>query len=441
MSDILGILVNGETKFIEFKEKYSKTILKTVSAFSNYHDGKIIIGTAVDGLVIGVDKAKEMRLSIENSINDNIKPIPNYEIETKIVENRTIVVISVFKGYQTPYVFERKAYKRADTSTVEIDKHEYDELVLLGSNLTYEELEYVGGHLNFSTLKHLLMDKLGIVEMNEDILKSLELIRNGKYTNAAAIVADHNSFVDCGMDFICYSDRSMLVFKDRINLSSDSAIDEFETAMLFYKKHINQGDVIKGAYRKSFDEVPQEAYREAVANAIIHRDYSKRGNNRVEIFKDRIEITSIGGLPVGISKEEYINGNFSNARNRIVADVFLRCRIIEKMGTGVRRIKYAYRSFDQSPEFKIFENSIQVILPRMSMEQLTQGTNFKHVSLTIEEEKLLNYIKSSKGFNRAEVENYMNIGKTKATSLLNGLIHKEMIVKVGVGKNTIYKCR
>ncbi|GAU77606.1 ATP-binding protein [Fusibacter sp. 3D3] len=350
MSDILSLLVRGETKYVEFKERYSKTILKTVSAFSNYHDGKIIIGITDDGRVIG----------------ENLK---------------------------------------------------------------------------FRKLESLLADKLGITEVSEDILKSLELIRNDKYTNAAAIVADSNSFMDRGMDFICYADQSMLNFMDRINLKSVSVVEEFETAMLFYKKHINQGDMIKGAYRESFDEVPEEAYREAVANAIIHRDYSKRGHNRVEIFEDRIEITSIGGLPVGISKEEYVNGNFSNARNRIIADIFLRCRIIEKVGTGVRRIRDAYRTFSQSPEFKIYENSIQVILPRLKMAIEAMETNVKQLSLTLEEEKLFNYIKSTNGISRAAVETYMSVGKTKATQLINDLIDKGVIIKVGVGKNTLYKSK
>jgi len=196
--------------------------------------------------------------------------------------------------------------------------------------------------------------------------------------------------------------------------------------------------MIKGAYRESFDEVPEEAFREAVANAIIHRDYSKRGNNRVEIYEDRIEITSIGGLPVGISKEEYLNGNFSNARNRIIADIFLRCKIIEKMGTGVRRIKYVYSLFGQSPEFKVFENSIQVILPKLSM---AAEINKKQADLTIDEEKLLNYIKSTKGISRADAEKYMGIGKTKATNLINRLLDKDVVIKIATGKNIKYKCK
>lgn len=441
MSEILAILVSGETKYVEFKEKYSKSILKTVSAFSNYHDGKIVLGVTDDGVIIGVENSKEVRLSIENAINDTIKPRPNYEIESSVMENRTVLVFTIYKGYQTPYTLERKAYRRADTSTIEIEKHEYDELVLLGRNLTYEALEYVGGRLEFNKLDNLLSEKLGIVKFNDDVLKSLELIQKERYTNAAAILADKNAFTEIGMDFISYADQSMLIFRDRISLNAVSVIEQFETAMLFYKKHINQGAIIKGAYRESFDEVPEEAYREAIANAIIHRDYSRRGNNRVEIFGDRIEITSIGGLPVGISQEEYVNGNFSNARNRIIADVFLRCGIIEKMGTGIRRIKNAYRTVHVKPEFKIFENSVQVILPRLNIETQVNESNTDMTTFSAQEDKLLNYIKGSKGISRLEIESLMQIGKTKSTNLLNVLIDRKAVIKVGVGKNTVYKSR
>ena len=76
MFDIMNLLMSGETKYIEIKERFSKTILKTVSAFSNFHDGRIIIGITDDGRVIGIDKPIEVRLSIENTINDSVKPRP-----------------------------------------------------------------------------------------------------------------------------------------------------------------------------------------------------------------------------------------------------------------------------------------------------------------------------------------------------------------------------
>ena len=441
MSELLNVILGGETKYIEFKEKYTKSILKTISAFSNCHDGKVIIGVSDSGQIVGVENSSETRLSIENSINDNIKPRPNFEVETRIIENREILVFTIYKGARSPYTLEKKAYKRSDTSTVTVDKFEYDELVLLGRNLSYEELAYGSTDIKFNNLSRILSDRLNISEFNDDVLKSLELIKSNKYTNAAAILADKNRFADIGFDFVRYADDSMLVLKDRISLQCVSVIEQYETAMMFYKKHINKGDIIKGAYRESFDEVPEEAYREAVANAIIHRDYSRRGKNRIEIFNDRIKITSIGGLPIGISEEEYTNGSFSNARNRIIADIFLRCGIIEKMGTGIRRIKFAYSSRGIKPTFKVYPNSILIVLPRISIEDHSNTMMDIAVDLSIQEEKLVNYIKGSKGVSRIDVETYMEVKKTKATKLLNALVDKNVIMKQGSGRNVVYKIR
>ncbi len=440
MSDLFKLIIEGENKFIELKSKYSKSLLKTVSAFSNYHDGKIIIGVTDQGEIIGVDNPHEMRLSIENAINDNVRPNPCFEIQHWKVDHHVILILSVYKGYQTPYVVDQKAYKRSDTSTVSISKYEYDELVLLGRNLSFEELEYTGNALTFNKLSKILADKLSIFETNDDVLKSLELIKKGKFTNAAALMADENVSIYGGTDFVCYLDQKLLMIKDRVSLKSVSILETFETAMDFYRKHMNQGSIIKGAYREEVMDVPEEAYREAIANAIIHRDYSRNGNNRVEIFEDRIEITSVGSLPVGISYEEFSSGSLSIARNRIISDIFLRCRIVEKLGTGVRRMKAAYVSYNQKPEFRIYENCVQVILPRIQHAYLIRENNENDL-LTHDETKLLNYLKASNGIDRIEVENYMGVGKTKATNLLNQLLSKKRIIKVGVGKNTVYKYR
>lgn len=440
MQGLYGYLRDGETRYVEFKEKYTKSILKSITAFANYHDGRILVGIADSGLITGVENTKETRLSIENAINDNVRPRPDYEIIEEIIEYKRVICIQVYKGLHTPYIFDGKAYKRSDTSTVPVEKHEYDELVLYGRNLSFEELEYSAQVLEFTKLKGILARKINLSEMDSNVLKSLELIKDNKYTNAAALLADQNAFAGVGVDFVVYADDSMMAIKDRISLSCVSVLEHFDTAMLFFRKHINQGEVINGAYRELAPEVPEVAFREAVANAIIHRDYSRNGNNRIEFFNDRIEITSIGGLPIGISKEEYINGNFSNSRNRIIADVFLRCRIIEKMGTGIRRIKFSYAQHREKPTFRVFDNTIQIILPKINAQNLDVQENLP-LNSSNEEEKLYNYIKASYGVTRSEVEAFMGIKKTKATGLINRLAEQNAIYKTGLGKSTIYKAR
>ena len=427
-----------ENRNTECKERYTKALMKTVSAFSNYHDGKVVIGITDKGNVVGVEDTKQLRLNIENAINDSIHPRPYYEIDVVTQNGFDLLVIRVFKGDFTPYLYERKAYQRLDTSTIEVDKTQYDELVLLGKNLTYEALAYGSADLRFELLEKKLKDSIDIREVDENILKALGMYKNGLYNNAAALLADKNKFNEIGLDLICYEDNSLLEIKDRVQLFGVSIIEHYEKCMSFYYKHVNKRDIIKSEKRVSFEEIPFVAYREAIANAIVHRDYSKSGHNRIEFFHDRIELVSIGGLPVGISEEEFINGNFTLPRNRIMMDVFFRMGLIEKLGTGIRRIKSVYSMYDESPSFEVMKNSIKIILPKIvSLRNQANGRPGAY-DLSITEEKLLNYINSCGTISRMDAEVFLGIRKTKATLLLNDLRAKRLLVKIGSGRSLKY---
>lgn len=132
------ILLQGESKFVEYKQEHSKTILKAVSAFSNYHDGHIVIGLNDLGELVGVEKPEETRLSIENAINDTIELKPFYEIYKELCGGKIIVILKVYKGDYTPYSLNQRAYKRIDTATVQVDKHAFEELILQGRNYVLE---------------------------------------------------------------------------------------------------------------------------------------------------------------------------------------------------------------------------------------------------------------------------------------------------------------
>lgn len=438
MSELVRAILGGESRYLEFKETYSRTMLKTISAFANYHTGKLVLGIQDKGQVVGIQDPQGLRLRIENAIHDQVHPLPDYEVKERTVEGKTILVFKIFKGDRTPYTVQNKAYSRRDTSTVEVDKFAYDELVLLGRNIGFEELACHQEGLRFQKLEEYLERNFHISVLDDNVMKSLELLRNNQYNYAAAILADGNAMKDQGFDLICYRDNSMQVIKDRIRLSQVSVLEQYEKAMLFYQKHINQGDRIEGAYRKAIEEVPEVAYREAVANAMVHRDYSRQGNNRIEIFEDRIEIVSIGGLPVGISEEEFVQGYFSHVRNRILANIFLRCGIIERMGTGIRRIKMAYKDSEKRPSFEAMENSIRIVLPRHSVKGSNVLEEKESRQLSVDEKAALSYIRSRKGVQRSEIEVLLGIKKTKATEVLNQLINRKVVKKTGSGKGTRY---
>ncbi|HAS74756.1 MAG TPA: hypothetical protein DCS67_11490, partial [Clostridiales bacterium UBA8960] len=333
------MFLNGEKKNVEYKLEYSKTILKTVSAYANFHDGIIVLGIRDDGTIIGVNKIEETKLNIENAINDAIIPKPYYEFEVHPVEELDLLVVKVYKGDHTPYTYQNRAYMRRDTATVQVDATMNQNLILEGRNLSFEDLISAEQNLTFDYFNSLMKKQLKITTLSDDLLKTLGLIEGSKYNNAAVLLSDENPLKSSVVQLVAFSDQSVNRIKDKITLDSCSLLQQFDECISFYKKHINVGEIIESAYRKTVEDVPLIAYREAVANMLVHRDYSVAVDARIEMFSDRIEIISPGGLPIGLLSEEFIEGRISKARNRKIADVFLRLKIIEKLATGIRRIK------------------------------------------------------------------------------------------------------
>jgi ATP-dependent DNA helicase RecG len=433
----------AETKMIEFKREYTRNILKTVSAFSNFHDGEIIIGIDNDFKIIGVDDPVQMKLNLENAINDNIIPRPYYEIHEEIIGGRTLIIVKVYSGENTPYLYDNKAYKRMDTSTIIVDRYDYEGLILKGRNQGYDELIFKGYDLEFEYLNKKLRDKLNLGIISKDILKTLGLIKNEKFTNAAALLSDNNPLNASGISLIRFEGNSVSNIKDRLMLKNISLLEVFDKSIEFYYKHINTSEIIKGAYRKTIEEVPFVAYREALSNCIVHRNYVIETDSRIEIYDDRIEVISPGGLPIGITEEEYIDGRISVPRNKIIADMFLRLGIIERLATGIRRIREYYKDYKVKPEFLIAQNTITVILPNIYIddkrnERLNESMNEPMNELSKEEEIVVKYILENNSINRIQVENLLSLKKTFSVKILNGLIEKDIIKRIGRGKNTFY---
>ena len=145
-----------ETRILEFKETITNTFLKTVSAFSNYNGGEILFGVDDDGNIKGLSDVKQACLDIENKINDSISPQPNYTLE--IQNNQQTIKLSVKSGRQKPYLYKSKAYKRNDSSTIEVDTLEFSRLVLEGKNIRFEELPCIDQELSFEILQYKLKE-------------------------------------------------------------------------------------------------------------------------------------------------------------------------------------------------------------------------------------------------------------------------------------------
>ena len=272
-----------ETRILEFKETITNTFLETVSAFSNYDGGEILFGVDDDGNIKGLSNVKQACLDIENKINDNISPQQNYTLE--IQNSEQTIKLSVKSGLQKPYLYKSKAYKRNDTSTIEVDTLEFSRLVLEGKNIRFEELPCKDQKLSFEILQSKLKEKIQIETFNRDTLKTLNLYDdvNG-FNNAAGLLADKNHFP--GIDIVKFGENISIIQK-RITFENTSVLDIYEKALSVFRDYY-QYEVIQGANRKMVEKIPEVAFREAIANALIHRlseDSDKRCYEKKNIMR------------------------------------------------------------------------------------------------------------------------------------------------------------
>ena len=411
-----------ETKILEFKETTeTSSFLKTVSAFANYSDGRIIFGMCDDGIAMGIDDPNEACLNLENKINDSIKPVPFYTLE---IHNDNTITLEVKKGIYTPYFYKGKAYKRNDTATIEVDRLELNRLVLEGMNQTYEEQVSSKQDLTFLQLEKELSEKLGTDKITTDILKTLGLIKHDKYNNAAALIADRNEYL--GIDIVRFG-RNINELMNRSMCDNISIFQMYHHAMEFYEMYYTY-EKIEGSKRVKKELVPSQAYREALANALVHRLWDINSRIRISMFEDRIEISSPGGLPSDLDEDEYLNGQISNLRNPIIGNIFFRLDYIEMFGSGIKRIKASYNDSLSKPEFKIFNNSIEVCLPIVESKTV----------ISDDEQAIIDILSNSQKISRLQVEGIAGFTKSKTVRLLSSLNDKGIVLKSGSGPNTKY---
>ena len=410
-----------ENQFLEFKQERTKTYLKTVSAFANYAGGEIRFGVKDDGTILPIDDPQAFALDLENQINDSISPQPLYKIA---LNSNNTVSLFIKKGADTPYLYNEKAYKRNSTATIEVDAYELKRLILEGKNLTYDALPIDRKTLVFNTLESHLNEKFGIKKCEEPILKTLGLLTNQGFNNAALLLSDENTFN--GVDIAVFG-KNINIFKERVTLSHYSLIKQFEIAMEMFERYFIE-ERVESLERQRYERIPKIAFKEILLNAIVHRDYLIKGNTKISMYEDRIVISSPGGLPNGINEDQYALGLFSVFRNPIVVNAFNRLGLVESFATGIMRTNIAYQPYDNKPRLEVFENAIQVILPTVE----------DRFNLTSEEKEFLSLLDSNFLYTREKLEEITGYNKPKIIRLLNVLIDKKYIRRLGQGKRIYY---
>ena len=410
-----------ETKNYEVKERISNTFLKTVSAFANYGTGDIKFGIKDNGEQVGIGDVENACLDIENKINDSIKPSVDYTLS---IDNKTnVITLHVIEGIHKPYLYNGKAYKRNDSSTIEVDHLELTRLILEGKNLSFEELDAKVQNLKFDNLNKRLKEQLKLDDITKDTYITLGLInKNGNYNNAGELLADDNGFP--GIEIVRFGSTINTIL-DRVTLINESVLTQYDKANDLFEKYY-QFEQINGSKRESVYLIPKEAFREAIANALVHRTWDLNANITVFMFEDRIEITSPGGLTSGLREEDYLKGGISILRNPIVGGLFLRFDMMEKLGTGIRRINEEYRDYDKKPIFDISDDAIRIMLPVYAVGGLSKDENTVYQLLR------------NKSLASSSIIELTGFGKTKTVEILNKLVNAGYVKAIGNGRGKKY---
>ena len=426
MSDLENRM--SESRTLEYKEDLTKSYLKTVSAFANYDGGSIIFGVRDNGEAIGIENPEKLRLSVENQINDNIRPRPRYLLEQYEEEGKALVELKVEAGLQPPYYYQKKAYTRNDTSTIEVSDYELNDLILKGRNLTYDKLPSPNQNLTFNKLTDTFQNETNNTLSTNDLPAILGLYTSGSgYNNAGLLFSDQNRFP--GIRIVKFGKDENTIWLRR-DLENISIIEMMENALETYRQQY-QPEKIEGAKRIIKPMIPEESYREAVANALVHRNWAIDAPILIKMYPDKITISSPGALVEGVEPDAYLRGAMSKFRNPVIGWIFLRLGYVEGLSTGVMRINAPYANACQKPEFEFLSNALVITLPVLN--------DTPH--LTSEQNQIYQLFKTNRELSLKEIQKLTGFSSSIARSNTNFLVQNNILERVGGGPKTRYRER
>ena len=351
---------NTETNRIENKEQLNEDFEQEVIAFLNYKEGGIIyVGINKNGQVAGVENTDLTQLQIKDRIKNNIQPstLGLFDVTVETIENKEVIKVIISSGTEKPYYLRKKGrtpegcYIRIGSSKERMTERMIEEMFSKRIKNSLKEIEAPRQDLTFRQLK-IHYEGNGMT-LNDNFARNLNLLTDeGKYNYNAYLLADEN---DISIKLVKYLGTSKMELIENqeygyccLITATQRILDRLTAENTVYAKIEYNG-------RKEVEMIDSKALKEAVINAMVHSDYTLSTTPIIELYSDRIEITSGGGLPQGLSQEEFLEG-VTAPRNKELIRVFKDVDLIENIGSGVLRI---LDSYDKSC-FKFMEHFLRV---------------------------------------------------------------------------------
>ncbi|WP_407355490.1 ATP-binding protein [Methanolobus sp. WCC5] len=430
---IESIVAAGEGYHIEFKESLDKSFVEEVCAFANSNGGKVFLGISDKGIIKGVQTDNSFRSRVQDSLRQ-LQP----QLDVKIEVHDNFIVADVPEGSEKPYACSRGFFLRNGANSQKLNRNEIIAFFQKEGRIRFEELR--NGKADFENdfderaFRNFL--KLAGITSSIDkmaLLRNLDCVTDdGKLNNAGVLFfAKDIDFLLNHAIVVCvlYKGTKKVNILDKKDFK-ENIVENIDNAILFVKRHTNVEYRIEKIRREEIPDIPDIALREAIINAVCHRDYFDRGSNvLVEVFDDRVEISNPGGLPSGLKPSEF--GTRSVARNPLIASLLHRIDYIEKVGTGINRIRQAVDENEKTSVEFSYDGSFSVVFrKRAAGSEIELGDGSEKSS-----EKILEAIKENPAITREELSQITDLSIRGVEWNLSKLKDEGKIKRIGSRKS------
>jgi len=441
-----------ESETVDLKASLAKldAALVDICAFLNHRGGNLYFGVRPDGRVVGLTVADSTLLKVSQKIRQKLKPEIIPEIRERSDDGKSIIEVIISEGTHKPYFVDGVAFIRSGSESVKMPPDVLTRLIMEQQGYVWDRDICAGATLDDidpALVKSYLTRALQVrhIDLDPDTpieiaLESLDLLKEGKLTNAAILLFGRNpqKFIDTAM-IRCAKFRGDDVTQPYANMK---VIRGAIVAQIDQTEQFIRDNIAKAAWipKEKFEreeswEYPPDAFREAVINAVCHRDYQSSGSVQVSIFTNSLEIMNPGLLPSTLTIESLKRRHSSKPRNRLIAETLFKIKYIEKFGSGTTKMIRVCRDLGvPEPEFHEQDEDFMVTFRRSSVNVLLDQPD-----LLNERQKLaIEFLKTHESITTLEYIRVANCHERTARKDLADLVRLNVVVKQGLGKLTRY---
>lgn len=444
MNSELEFLINQDEGYnLEFKESVSSSLAREICAFANANGGKIVVGVSNDKKIKGVSNVNTAKSKIQDYARNMD---PSFSVTTHMLDN--VLVVNVPEGKKKPYSVGGKFYLRKGPNSQQLNREEIRVLFREEGFLRFDETP---------NKKFVLEDDFNVVAFNRfldqsgitkvlpkiNILENLRLIEEGGLRNAGVLFfcKDVTSFfLNATIKCVLFRGKDKYKILDMKEFTED-LYSNYDNTILYLQQRLRTEYIIKGGPREEILELPEDALREAVLNAVAHRDYYSPASIQVEIYEDRVEIVNPGGLIGNLTVEDLYKKSIP--RNPLLFGLMHRMEIVERVGSGLLRINEAMEKYElPNPHIDATKHFFMISFVRPDLQKKTIQERLEGVEswekvgrkLGENEEKILEIILEDKFVTISKLSKSLDISTTAVEKNISKLKKKRLLKRVGPAK-------